>query len=282
MKKVVITGVSSGIGKAAAQALLRRGYEVWGSVRKLEDAQDLEESGEGRFHTLILDVRESDQIQAAADQVAEKLQGQTLHALINNSGLAIGGPILHQPMEEIRLHFDVNVLGLIETTKAFLPHLGASKNFQGSPGRIINISSVGGKVAAPFVAAYSATKHAVEGFSHSLRRELLLYGIQVVIVGPGAVKTPIWDKGVDLSPYKDSDYSEVIEKFADLFVGKAQKKALSPDFLGNKLADICDAKKPRIRYAYVPEAFQNWYLPRILPERMVDQAIGKQTGLIKK
>ncbi len=147
------------------------------------------------FTPLVFDVTDRAAVLRAAEEVGEALGGSGLAGLVNNAGTAIGGPLMLQPLEEVRAHFEINVLGLVSVTQAFLPLLGARKFRTHGPGRILSIGSVGGKIASPFIGAYAGTKHAVEGISDSLRRELLPYGIDVILLEPGAVRTEIWDKG---------------------------------------------------------------------------------------
>jgi len=181
-------------------------------------------------------------------------------------------------MSDIEKHFQVNVMGLIRVTKACLPLLGARENHPGLPGKIINISSVAGKIAAPFVTAYAGSKHAVEGFSHGLRRELLPFGVQVVIVGPGAVKTPIWDKGMKFNNYESTPYGDILRKFG-AGVKDSSEKGLEASYLGQQIADIVDANQPKLRYAFVPQRFINWSLPLRLPDKWLDSALAKRLGL---
>lgn len=282
MKTILITGASTGIGYGCVKEFHKRGYHVFGSVRKPADAERLKNELGENFTPLLFDVSDPGAIQKAAEEVASILgENQGLGGLINNAGIAIGGPLMLQPMEEIRQHFEVNVFGLIQVTQAFLPLLGAKENHPVAPGKILNISSVGGKIAAPFIGAYAATKHAVEGVSESWRRELLLYGIDVIIIGPGAVKTPIWDKGIDVSKYKDTPYGESSTKFGD-YARSEGEKGLAPEFTGKRIANIFEKRKPKVRYAIVPQRMKNWTLPRMLPNRLIDRILGKQTGLLKK
>lgn len=272
---ILVTGASTGIGYGVVQALVKRAYHVFATVRSTDDSERLHGVFGYMVTTVIMDVTSDESVKSAIEFVTDKLGGRGLTALINNAGIAIGGPLQHQPMWEVKQHYEVNVIGLIRVTQACLPLLGASKHANVPPGRIINISSVGGKIAAPFVAAYVGTKHAVEGISHSLRRELLLYGIKVVIVGPGSVSTPIWDKGIQLEKYKLTDYWPILKGF-----GKAAKKGgeqgLTIEYLGEKIADIVQIRSPKLRYAYAPQLFINWTIPRLLPERWIDAIIKKQ------
>jgi NAD(P)-dependent dehydrogenase (short-subunit alcohol dehydrogenase family) len=163
-----------------------------------------------------------------------------------------------QPLDEIRHQFEVNVIGLFAVTQAFLPLLGARQNASHPPGRIINISSVGGKIAAPFVGAYVGSKHAVEGMSHSLRRELQLYGIDVILVGPGPVKTAIWDKpsATELGIFAGSEYAPAMTSFQKFFVESGKKDGLSAEILGRRLVEILKRKNRRHAIRWFPNGFR--------------------------
>jgi NAD(P)-dependent dehydrogenase (short-subunit alcohol dehydrogenase family) len=283
MKHVLITGASTGIGYAAAQAFLLKGYHVYGSVRRRVDAEKLQRALGPQFSPLLFDVTDHLAIAAAAMKVEAEVGREGLACLINNAGISTSGPLMLQPLNDIRRQFEVNVVGMFAVTQAFLPLLGAQKNATHPPGRIINISSVGGKVAAPFVGAYVGSKHAVEGMSHSLRRELQLYGIDVILVAPGPVKTAIWDKpsATELGIFAESDYAPMMLSFQKFFVESAKKDGLSAEILGRRLAEIFEAKKPKTRYTMVPKWFSGWILPRILPDRILDRLIGKAVGLLR-
>jgi short-subunit dehydrogenase len=277
-KNIVITGASTGIGFGITQALCKRGYTVYATVRKDSDASALIDAIGAAVIPIIMDVTDEQAVAAASILIHNKIKDEGLACLINNAGIAMGGPLQHQSMEEIKQHFEVNVFGLLRTTKAFLPLLGATNNPVAQPGKIINISSVGGIIAAPFVGAYIGTKHAVEGISHSLRRELLIYGIDVIIVGPGAVKTPIWDKGIKMEKYSHTDYAKILNGFAKS-AKKGGEEGLSTDYLGHQVADILEAKRPKVRYAFVPDKFKNWTIPRLLSHRALDKIIKKSFRL---
>ena len=278
---IMITGASTGIGLAVTTELVRRGHAVFAGVRKQADADRLRaELGEGCI-PLLLDVTNAETIRSAVVTVQQHLQGRGLQCLINNAGIAHGGPLQHIPIESIRQDFEVNVLGLIAVTQAILPFLGARASHEGKPGRIINISSVGGKISPPFIAPYVATKHAVEGLSHSLRRELRVFGIDVVIVGPGGVNTPIWDKVDDVEQFHDTAYYEPLKKFTENFIASG-KKGLTMETIGRQIADIVEVPKPKIRYALVRNRVPNWIIPRLLPNGILDKIIGGALGLTKK
>ena len=283
MKHVLITGVSTGIGYAAAQAFVLKGYHVYGSVRRQVDAEKLQRALGPQFSPLPFDVTDHVAIAVAAKKVEAETGKEGLACLINNAGISTSGPLMLQPLDDIRRQFEVNVIGLLAVTQAFLPLLGAQKNASHPPGRIINISSVGGKIAAPFVGAYVGSKHAVEGMSHSLRRELQPYGIDVILVGPGPVKTAIWDKpsATELGIFAGSDYAPAMINFQKFFVESAKASGLSPEILGRRLVEIFEARKPKTRYTVVPKWISGWVLPRILPDRILDRLVGKAVGLLR-
>ena len=279
MKSIVITGVSTGIGYGAAKEFVGHGYRVFGSVRKGEDAQRLAREFGSGFVPLVFDVTDEEAVRAAAGEVGEALGGGLLSGLINNAGTAVGGPLALQPLGEVRTHFEVNVVGLISVTQAFLPLLGARRPRVGEPGRIVNVGSTGGKIASPFIGAYAGTKHAVEGISDALRRELLLYGIDVILIEPGAVRTEIWDKGAaQAGRYTDTDYAEPLERFRRYAEGLA-KSGYSTEEFGRHVRKVFEKKRPRTRYAIVPGRFANFTLPRLLPDRWLDRLIARNVGL---
>lgn len=279
-KNILITGVSTGIGYGATKQFLQRSYTVFGSVRTQTDADRLQAEFGERFVPLLFDVTDADAVMAAAQMLTERLGNEGLGGLVNNAGIAIGGPIQNQPLDIIRQHFDVNVLGLIQVTQAFLPLLGARNNHPVQPGRILNISSVNGQFAIPFMGAYVGSKHAVEGISHSLRRELALFGIKVVIVGPGAVKTPIWGKGTDMAPYRNTPYYPAMQWFLKQ-VDDAEARGFLVDYLGEQIVRIHERPNPGVRYAIVPNKATGWLLPR-LPAQLIDWIMGRMSGLQRR
>jgi len=273
-RTALITGVSTGIGHATARALLSKGYIVFGSVRAPEMAHSLQQDFGAQFIPLVFDVTDPSALATAVRAVETRLQGEGLGCLINNAGIAIGGPFQHQPFTEIRQHLEVNVLGLMAVTQAFLPLLGARAEHPTAPGKILNISSLSGKIAFPFFAAYVASKHAVEGFSHSLRRELLAYGIDVIIIGPGSVQTPIWEKGNQLHAYLNTGYADRLGRFSKIAM-RAGKHGIPVEAFGIRIAGIVDTPRPKTRYAIVKGYIKNYLLVRLLPDRMLDWVVKK-------
>jgi NAD(P)-dependent dehydrogenase (short-subunit alcohol dehydrogenase family) len=283
MRSVVVTGVSTGIGWGTARVLIRNGLHVFGSVRKQAVADRLAQEFGSAFTPLLFDITDEPAIQAAALLVRERLGGATLFGLVNNAGIATAGPLLHQPIEEFRHQIEVNLVGQLIVTRAFLPLLGTDRVLKGQPGRIVNVSSVGGKVAAPFIGAYAASKHGLEGLSESLRRELLIYGIDVIIVGPGAVATPIWDKAaqIDTAAYTHTEYADILRRFGEYFVQEG-RKGFPPERIGATIFTALTAHSPRVRYAVVPQPFRNWIVPRLLPRRLVDVVLARSLGLTRR
>lgn len=276
----VITGASTGIGQASTAYLVQQGFRVFAGVRKSADAERLkDEIGEGVI-PLIMDVTDAATLEAAAKVVSETLAGQTLAGLVCNAGIAVAGPLLHIDVDEVATQLDINVLGVIRTVQAFGPMLGAEDAYSGKPGRIVMMSSVAGKMGAPFLGPYSASKHALEGLTKSLRKELALYGIECVIIGPGAVATPIWDKAeeIDAAKYADTDYVPAMKRVL-AWMGDRGPKGLPPEHIARRVHHAITADKPKLRYAEVPQRFENWTLPRLLPERLVDKLTVKRIGL---
>jgi short-subunit dehydrogenase len=285
MKSIVITGVSTGIGFGAAKEFVTHGYHVFGSVRREADATRLQADLGDNFTPLIFDITDIDAVRSAACQVEKILGDRNLSGLINNAGMATSGTLMHQPLEEIRLQLEVNVVSQIAVTQAFLPLLRARENngYKHQSGRIINISSVLGKLAVPFLGAYVGSKHAFEGISHSLRRELQLYGIDVIIIAPGAVSTAIWDKesAQDVSKYLTTDYAESVTTFQKHFVQQG-KKGYPPEVFGKFIRKVFETPKPKTKYAIVPNLLLDWIIPNTLPARWLDRIIGKKIGLFQK
>ncbi len=277
-RSVVVTGASTGIGEACVKVLAAEGFHVFGAVRKQTDADRLAQRFGATFTPLLFDVTDKAAVAAAAQKVDAALQGETLFGLVNNAGIAVAGPLLYLKIDDFERQFAVNVTGQLIVTQAFAPLLGADKSRKGPPGRIVMISSVGGKNALPFAGPYAASKFAIEGFSEALRRELMLFGIDVVIVAPGAVVTPIWDKTeTAVEGFGNTPYAGVLEKMKKVMLDNAAK-GLPPDRIGEAVKTALTAAKPKVRYTVAPNPFQV-ALTRYLPRRMVDNMIGGMIGL---
>lgn len=275
-KIVFITGVSSGIGFATADFYLKQGCKVIGTYRNEKDGEYFQKTYAQNFISLQLDVTDFTKV----DQIPEFLkQNNITHidALVNNAGVAYAGPIEYQKFSEIQSMLLVNVAAVIKMTQVVLPFLKKAEQ-----GRIVNISSVSGQNGTPFLGGYCASKHAVEGFSETLRRELNLYGMKVSIVAPGSVNTPIWNKGISVvaKAFESTEYAKSFQKFI-AFVTSEISHALHVEFVVKDINHALTNANPKFRYAPVPRKFQNWYLPKLIPLKIYDFLMCKSLGLNK-
>ena len=277
-RAVVVTGASTGIGYAVAERFAKGGWKVFGSVRKAEDGERLR--SELGVTPLRFDVTDGAAIAAAAEQVARELGGATLGGLVNNAGMSVAGPLAFMPLDTFRLQMEVNLTGPFLLTQAFLPLLGMDRSRTGKPGRIAQMSSVSGSIGFPMLGAYCASKHALNGMSESLRRELLPFGIEVSVIAPGAIVTPIWEKGglSDISQYRETTYGPSLAKVGDM-MEKAGRGGLPVSRVADAVWHAITAPKPRLRYEVIPRRFREWTLPKFLPKRVVDRFIGKMMGM---
>jgi NAD(P)-dependent dehydrogenase (short-subunit alcohol dehydrogenase family) len=280
MRSVVVTGASTGIGWATTKLLLDRGFRVFGSLRGQADAQRLRSQFGANFIPLLFDVTDEAAVLAAAREVRAALDGETLAGLVNNAGIAVAGPVLGLAADEFRRQLDVNVIGVVIATQAFAPLLGAEPSLRGAKGRIVMVSSLAGKNGNPLISAYSASKHALEGFSEGLRREMMLFGIDVIIVAPGAVKTPIWSKAdeVDVSAYRNSPFFPAMERIRK-FMLELGKNGLPPERIAEVIVGALTSASPRVRYQITPDPMQQ-FMVNVLPKRMVDRIIARRLGLM--
>lgn len=273
--RVLITGVSTGIGKAIALHLMRNNYQVIGSVRSTNDAKSLVEQWPEHFVPAVFDVTDTQSIERSMLLVKEALKGEPLNAIINNAGISHAGPIIEQPINEIMQSFNVNVFGMLAVTRTFLPLLtGGNKQTKKN---IINISSVSGGMTVPFLGTYSATKHAVEAYTQALRRELSLFGIQVTAIEPGMIKTELFDKasadGV-LDKYNNTPY-EKLWKLFNHSLRKQEAKAKPAQKVADAVFKTLNTNKAKSR---MPLDF-SWFMGKILPDKVFDKIICKELGI---
>jgi NAD(P)-dependent dehydrogenase (short-subunit alcohol dehydrogenase family) len=264
---VIITGASSGIGEATARELARRGFHVLAGIRRDQDADAIRGLN---IEPLILDITNPDHIRALADRVHGDPQGRAVRALMNNAGMGVNAPVEVFAIDEWRRLFEVNFFGHIAVTQTLLPALIRSK------GRVINISSVGGKIAMPTYGPYASTKFALEAVSDSLRREIAPLGVQVVVVEPAAVHTKIGDRAIaraqevasTMTPEQSERYGRLVEAITAQ-ASSAMESGLSADAAAKVIAQAVTARKPRTRYTIGREAA---LLPVLttLPDRMLD------------
>ena len=285
MRAVLITGVSSGIGESIADELLSADeFIVIGSVRNIDDAKILKDKYKN-FYEVIFDVTNKDAILKGKIEVERILKENNSHlsCLINNAGIAVGGPVRYLDVDFFRHQFEVNFFGLIEVTKIFLDLLIDSNKYK-MKNKIINIGSISGKRSYPFVAPYTSSKHALEGFSDSLRRELMIHELDVILLEPGPIKTPIWDKVPDIekNPFLNTEYGESLRKFNKGYLKTVEADGFPPKIIGEKVLNIMQTNTPKTRYVITPKIIKNYFIPGFLPDRWVDRMIGKMLGLIKK
>jgi NAD(P)-dependent dehydrogenase (short-subunit alcohol dehydrogenase family) len=268
---VVVTGASTGMGAATARELARRGFHVLAGVRRDIDADTLR--GEG-IEPHILDITVDSHVAAIAARVAHDPFGRPLRALINNAGISVNAPLEALPISEWRGQFEVNLFGHIAMTQALLPALLRSS------GTVVNISSVGGKVALPTYGAYAGTKFALEAASDALRREVADLGVRVVVVEPGAVRTEMLERGVANADRLKADMTtDQLERYGDLVVAVSEqarsfgKRGVSAEHAGKVIAKAATAPRPRTRYTVGHDATVLVRLARVLPDRFLDQMV---------
>jgi len=271
-KWILVTGASSGIGRAAVDSLVAGGFHVYACARKTEDLAELAEIK--NIVPLKLDVTNERQINSAVDFVKKRNTG--LAGILNNAGIAEAGPLMDLDTETLRWQFEINVFGLHAVTRAFFPLLLESK------GRIVMMSSDSGFFATPFVGAYCASKFALEGYSDSLRRELMDFDVDVILIQPGRVKTPIWDKSNQfLNRFPGSIFEKTAVTLGKHAIEKGRTTGLEASVLGKVVLQAFNTRKPRTRYL-VSQSNLKYYLVKILSDRRVDRMMQSEiAGLMK-
>ncbi len=277
---VVVTGASTGIGRACALHLDSRGFEVFGSVRRDADGERLEADGSERLRALHLDITDAGSIEAAAARVREAVGDRGLAGLVNNAGVAVSAPLEFIPIPELRRQLEVNLIGQVAVTQAFLPLLRQAR------GRIVNIGSIGGRVALPFVGPYAATKFALEAITDSLRRELRGTGVEVSIVRPGGIATPIWDRGLgtaeelraDFPPEAEALYGKALDAVRNA-AAETGRSGLPPERVAEDVEHALTASRPRTRYLVGRDARARAALAKVLPDRVFDRLVARALGM---
>jgi NAD(P)-dependent dehydrogenase (short-subunit alcohol dehydrogenase family) len=267
---VVVTGASTGIGEATVLHLKTLGFDAVGAVRKDEDAERLEARG---IRTVRIDVTDAGQIAAARDALGDI----ALAGLVNNAGIAVAAPLEFLPMDRLRQQLEINLIGQAAVTQAFLPALRRAR------GRIVNVSSIGGRVGLPLVGAYNASKFGLEGLSDSLRRELRPLGVDVILIEPGGVKTPIWQKSEqladdmleDVPPEAERLYGRLIETVRAGTQRIARETGIEPREVAEAIGKALTASRPRTRYLVGSDAKLRARMAKVLPDRMMDRMIGR-------
>ncbi|MEM6898184.1 MAG: SDR family NAD(P)-dependent oxidoreductase [Pseudomonadota bacterium] len=273
---IVITGASSGIGKAIAQHFSNLQWIVFAGYRKAEDSKKLQELGDN-IHPIEMDITNAKSLTEAADYVGYVLGKRTLTGLVNNAGIARVAPLILQDIDEFAAHLSVNATGALRTAQAFRGLLGMDEDRIGNPGRIVTVTSVGGEVASPFLGAYTASKHAAESISDTLRRELIVYGIDSITIGPGSIKTPIWKKAKEdnaIARFKHSKWHVALKTFLEKMIDGGED-GYPPSVVATTVETALTDPSPKARYAPVPNKFMNYILPKYLPKRIVDKGFWK-------
>ena len=279
-RSILITGASSGIGRATAMRLARAGWRVFASVRKEADAAALEAAAEGRLETVLLDVGDEGSIALAAREVAARLGGRGLDALFNNAGVGHVFPTEHVPLETLRKIYEVNLFGQIAVIQAFLPLVRMAK------GRIINVGSVGDHIAPPFAGALSSSKAAFASMSAALRMELRPQGLHVCIIEPGAINTPAAEKtlgGVEqaiaaMPPAGIDLYGQAMRRMVRTFA-ENERNGSPPEAVAEVVERALTDRNPRPRYTAGKDSAKLSLLARFLPEKLLDRAILRTFGL---
>lgn len=278
MRSVLVTGASTGIGRAAALRLDRAGWKVFAGVRQEADAERLREAGTARLTPLLLDVTDPGQIAAAAEQVARD-GGAGLHGLVNNAGVAIPGPLETIPLEDFRQQIEVNLVAYVAVTQALLPQIRSAR------GRIVFVSSIGGRIAFPFAGAYHAAKFATEAVGDVFRQELRPWGIRVAIVEPGSIDTPIWErgqrKGSEIeakAPQTQLLYGTAIEKFRKL-IEQTAERGIPPERAAKAISHALESPRPKSRYLVGLDAKLQARIRPLIPTPLFDRAVARVSGI---
>jgi len=273
-RAVVITGASTGIGAACAFHLDRLGFLVFAGVRKVQDGEALQRQGGNRLVPLILDVTDAASIQQSRTIVSERVGNHGLFGLVNNAGIAVVGPLEAVPIPDLRRQLEINLIGQVAVIQAFLPLIRKAR------GRIVNMGSIAGRAAMPLMGPYSASKFALEAITDALRLEVRQWGIEVSIVEPGAIATPIWDKSgkgaTDLeaatTPELRALYAGVIAGVKKV-VGEAAKRAIAPDAVAQAVEHALTAARPKTRYLVGADAKFRALMVKLLPDRALDKIL---------
>lgn len=271
---VLVTGASSGIGETCVRRLDAMGYQVFAGVRRREDGERLRTAASERFCPLVLDVTDSAAIERAVEAVSLALGDRGLTGLVNNAGIALGGPLEYVTPDELRFQLEVNVVGLHAMTRAFLPLVRRGR------GRIVHIGSISGLIASPFTGPYAASKHAVEALADALRQELIPEGLHVSVIEPGQIRTPIWNKG--LAGFATIDrripeegmarYGTRLKVMAWM-VERAPRVGEPPEAVADAVVHALEAAEPKTRYVIGRDARVRLALSRWLPDRLVDAIV---------
>lgn len=274
---IVVTGASTGIGRACALHLDQLGFSVYAGVRRDADGAELRGAASSRLTPVRIDVTDGATIDAAREQIEAASNGRAVRGLVNNAGIGVGGPLEFLSLDDLRRQFEVNVIGQVAVTQAFLPMLRQAR------GRIVNIGSIGGRMATPFLGPYSASKFAMEAITDALRMELRPWGIGVAIVEPGSIATAIWGKAKETSQHVSDElppegrrlYGAVVSAL-QATMAEFEKRAIPPERVAKAVTHALMSKRPKTRYLVGLDAHMQAALAAVVPDRIVDRLIARQ------
>lgn len=282
-RNVVVTGASTGIGEACAMRLDQMGFNVFAGVRRPADGDLLRRKASSRLTPIILDVTDQRSIDDAEMTVANAVGKTGLSGLVNNAGISVAGPIEFLPINDLRRQLEVNVIGQVAVTQAFMPLLRVRR------GRIVNIGSIGGRLSTPFLGPYSASKFAMEAITDALRLELRPWKMHVAIVEPGSIATPIWDKAqsdarrlLDTMPERAHELYDQSVDVMLAFADVTAKRGIPPDEVAKSVAHALTSKKPKTRYLVGTDARIQAVVAKAVPDRLRDGLLTRQLGLPNK
>jgi NAD(P)-dependent dehydrogenase (short-subunit alcohol dehydrogenase family) len=280
-KGVIVTGASSGIGEACALHLSQLGFRVFAGVRRLADGKVLQEQAVGSLSPVILDVTVPETISAAANQIRAEIEDSGLAGLVNNAGIAVAAPLEFVPLEALRRQLEVNVIGQIAVTQAFMPLLRKNQ------GRVVFVSSISGRIASPLLGPYAASKFALEALADALRRELIPWGIQVSVIQPGRINTPIWDKSLAAAEDLLNTMPGEAHRLYGNMISSAVEGARHPaggapmEEVNRAVVHALTAARPRTRYLIGRDARIGAAFARLLPDRLIDRLYVYQRNIRK-
>lgn len=280
MRSALVTGASTGIGRATALRLDREGWRVFAGVRREEDAESLRAEGSDRLTPVMLDVTDAAQAAAAAELIGERVGEGGLDGLVNNAGIAVLSPLETIPLDDFRRQIEVNLTGQVAVTQAMLPLV------RRATGRVVFVSSIGGRMALPFGAPYHAAKFGVEAVADCLRQELAPWKIDVSVIEPGSIDTPIWERGERIADEvasrapaaQEELYGQTIERFRAA-VRRTADRGIAPDRVAKAVAHALTARRPRTRYVVGADARGQALARRLLPDRAFDRMVARAMRL---
>jgi len=279
MRSVLVTGASTGIGRATALRLDGSGWRVFAGVRKEADAESLRQEASPRLVPVILDVTDPGQIAAAAEQIERESDGDGLYGLVNNAGVAVPGPLETIPLEDLRHQLEVNLVAYVAVTQAMLPQIRRAE------GRVVFLASIGGRIAFPFGGPYHASKFATEAIGDVFRQELRPWGIEVAIIEPGSIDTPIWDRGKEKaeeieakSPQTNLLYGAALDKFRQVLKDTAER-GIPPEKVAKAISHALESSRPKTRYLVGLDAQVQARIKPFIPTRLFDRIVARQLNL---